>query len=282
MPTFSSYDGTQLAYRIHGHGDPLVCVPGGPMQDSAYLGDLGGLSAHRRLIMLDPRGTGASAVPEDPATYRCDHLVDDVESLRTHLGLDRMDLLAHSAGTNIATLYATRHPDRVRRLVLVTPSLAAPGIHVTAEDRLAVARLRENEPWYPEAYAALNGITSGDPAPDAWDAIAPFSYARWTPETESYHRSHDTHRNDDAAAVFASEGAFTPEETRAALKSHPSPVLVLSGAYDLNSVASLVAQFAALLPAARHVTLSGTGHFPWYDVPADFVTAVAGWLEAGA
>lgn len=199
-----------------------------------------------------------------------------MEALRTHLGLDRMDLLAHSAGANIATLYATRHPARVSRLVLVTPSLAAPGIHVTAGDRLAVARLRANEPWYPEAYAALTGITAGDPAPGAWDAIAPFYYGRWTPEAESYHRSHGTHRNDDAAAVFAAEGAFTPDETRIALKSFLSPVLLLSGAYDLNSVASAVAEFAALFPAARHVTLAGTGHFPWHDVPADFVTTVAG------
>jgi hypothetical protein len=42
------------------------------MRDSAYLGDLGGLSARRELIRLDLRGTGQSATPADPATYRCD------------------------------------------------------------------------------------------------------------------------------------------------------------------------------------------------------------------
>lgn len=86
MPTFSAPDGTQLSYRVTGDGDPVVCIPGGPA-DSRYLGDLGGLSAHRRLIVLDLRGTGRSAVPEDTSTYRCDRLVDDVEALREHLGL---------------------------------------------------------------------------------------------------------------------------------------------------------------------------------------------------
>lgn len=97
MPTFTASDGTEIAYRLRGEGEPLVVLPGGPMQASAYLGDLGGLAAHRQLVLLDLRGTGDSAVPADAATYRCDHLVDDVEMLRAHMGLADMDLLAHSA-----------------------------------------------------------------------------------------------------------------------------------------------------------------------------------------
>jgi proline iminopeptidase len=84
------------------------------MQDSIYLGELGGLSAHRQLIMMGPRGSGQSATPEDAASYRCDRLVDDVEALREHLDLDPLDLLSHSAGTNLAALYVGRHPEQVR------------------------------------------------------------------------------------------------------------------------------------------------------------------------
>lgn len=72
MATFAASDGTTLAYRSIGAGDPLVCLPGGPMRDSAYLGDLGGLGACRTLVVLDLRGTGRSAVPADVSTYRCD------------------------------------------------------------------------------------------------------------------------------------------------------------------------------------------------------------------
>src|SRR6266540_205774 len=43
VPIFSAYDGTDLAYHVFGAGAPLVCLPGGPMQDSVYLGELGGL-----------------------------------------------------------------------------------------------------------------------------------------------------------------------------------------------------------------------------------------------
>jgi pimeloyl-ACP methyl ester carboxylesterase len=70
MPTFDSFDGTTLSATTLGTGDPLVVMPGGPMQASVYLGDLGGLDAHRTLHLLDLRGTGGSAVPADPARFR--------------------------------------------------------------------------------------------------------------------------------------------------------------------------------------------------------------------
>src|SRR6266516_3199062 len=154
MPTFSAHDETDLAYHVFGEGIPVICLPGGPIQDSVYLGELGGLSAHRQLIMVDHRGTGQSAIPEDVASYRCDRLVDDVEALREHLGLDRLDLLAHSGGANLAALYVARHPERVGKLVLITPSTMAVGIAVTGQARIETARLRKDEPWFEAAFGA--------------------------------------------------------------------------------------------------------------------------------
>src|SRR6476469_2544255 len=133
MPSFASYDGTQIGYRIVGDGQPLVCQPGGPGRAAEYLGDLGCLGASRQLVLLDPRGVGVSADPADPATFRVDRLVDDVEALRVHLGLDQMHVLAHSAGAVLATLYAAVYPQHLSSLILVTPGLAAVGVEGTEE-----------------------------------------------------------------------------------------------------------------------------------------------------
>ncbi|MFB7245793.1 alpha/beta hydrolase [Streptomyces populi] len=281
MPSFTAYDGTELAFGTSGDGPPLVCLPGGPMQDSDYLGNLGGLSAHRRLIMADPRGTGGSAVPADPGSYRCDRLVDDVEALREHLGLDRMDLLAHSAGTNLAVLYAQRHPERVGRLALITPSVHAVGVEITGEVRRATALLRKDEPWFPEAFAALEAIVAGKGDAAAFSAIAPFWYGRWDAAARAHRDAEDAHRNQEAAARF-SDGAFDPEVTRAALARLESPVLVLAGEVDLNSPVPATAEVAALFPRAELVVQSGAGHFPWLDDPARFVAATEAFLARSA
>ncbi|MBH5334179.1 alpha/beta hydrolase [Streptomyces pactum] len=278
MPTFTSYDGTRLAYRVSGDGPPLVCLPGGPMQASAYLGDLGGLSAHRRLILLDLRGTGRSAAPADPASWRCDRLVADVEALREHLGLERMDVLAHSAGANLAALHLGRHPDRVGRLVLVTPSVFAAGVAVSGEARLDAARLRAGEPWFAEAFAALEDIVAGRGTAGSWQAIAPFAYGRWDAAARAHRAAEDIQRNGEAAAVFGSEGAFDPDATRAALSRFRAPVLVLAGEADVSAPPPAMAELAGLFPDARLVVQPGAGHFPWLDDAGAFVAATTRFL----
>ncbi|MDT0343793.1 alpha/beta fold hydrolase [Streptomyces litchfieldiae] len=278
MPTFAAHDGTTLAYTVSGDGPPLVCLPGGPMEDTSYLGDLGGLSAHRRLILPDARGTGRSAPAADPASYRCDRLVDDVEALREQLGLDRMDVLAHSAGANVAARYAERHPERVGRLALITPSVMAVGITVPGETRRETALLRRDEPWFPAAFAALEAVVAGRATDESWQAIAPFFYGRWDKAARAHRAAEEGRKNDEAAAVFGAEGAFDPDTTRAALARFASPVLVLAGEFDLNSPPPAMTELAGLFPHARLVVQPGAGHFPWLDDADRFVAAIAAFL----
>ncbi len=278
MPTFAAHDGTTLAYQVSGDGAPLVCLAGGPMQDTAYLGDLGGLSAHRRLVVPEPRGTGRSAVPDDPTSYRCDRLVDDVEALREHLGLDRMDLLAHCAGANLAASYVGRHPERVGRLALITPSVMAVGIAVPGETRRATAELRRDEPWFAAAFAALGEIVAGRATEDSWQAIAPFSYGRWDEAARAHLAAQEGRKNEEAAAVFGAEGAFDPTATRAALARFGSPVFLLAGEVDVAAPPPAVAEYAALFPHSTLTVQPGAGHFPWLDDPARFTTTTAPFL----
>ncbi|MBO0869817.1 MAG: alpha/beta hydrolase [Micromonosporaceae bacterium] len=278
MPTFSAPDGTLLAYHERGDGAPLVCLPGGPMQDCGYLGDLGGLPAYRRLILLDPRGTGGSAVPADPASYRCDRQVDDVEALRVHLGLDRIDLLGHSAGGNLAVRYLERHPDRVGRLVLVTPSPRAVGIEITGAARTAAAQLRRDEAWYPDASAALAALAAGEDSAELWQRVQPFFYGRWDAAARAHSGSIERHRNDEAIPFCVADGAFDPPATRAAIGTAGAPVLLVAGEFDLNTMPWVVAEYAALFRNAEHVVQPGAGHYPWLDDPDRFLAIVAPFL----
>jgi proline iminopeptidase len=277
MPTFSANDGTTLSYHVTGTGAPVVCLPGGPMQASAYLGDLGGLPG--QLTMLDLRGTGESSVPSDIATYRCDRQVDDVEAFRGHLGLDRMTLLSHSGGTNLAMLYATRYPSRIDRLVLLNPSLYAVGIPVTAELRREVVLARGGEPWGPAAIAAFESVASGHGTPEDFAAMSPLWYGRWDAAAQAHQALGDQQLNNDAAGRYGSEGAFDPDATRAALASFEPPVLLLAGEIDVNSPPRAVTELAGLIPNATLVIQPGASHFPWLDDPTWFTKTVSAFLD---
>ncbi|MFJ2229590.1 alpha/beta fold hydrolase [Streptomyces halstedii] len=164
MPTLRAYDGTELAYRVMGEGEPLICLPGGSTRAAACLGDLGGLSRTRQLVLLDLRGTGDSANSADRSTYHCGRSVDDVETLRVHLGLRQVDLLAHSTSGDLAVLYAARHPRRLRSLILVAPGTRAVGLPATGHDVRDAPSPRDPEPGYP--VLLLAGECDSAPSPD--------------------------------------------------------------------------------------------------------------------
>jgi pimeloyl-ACP methyl ester carboxylesterase len=231
MVSFASYDGIQLGYRVVGEGPPLLCLPGGPGRAAECLGDLGGLDTSRQLIQLDPRGVGLSADPADPATFRVDRLVEDVEALRVQLELDRIDMLAHSAGSVLATLYATVYPQRLRRLILVTPGLAAVGVYSTEDQVGAVLKRREAEPWYPDARAALEKILTGDLSVEAFRASRPLLYGHWDEAAQAHASVGIAERHLAAREGYFAGATLDAASTRAALTKLTGPVLLYAGTW---------------------------------------------------
>ncbi|MEW1634050.1 alpha/beta hydrolase [Streptomyces sp. NPDC093801] len=281
MHVFTTYDGTELAHHLQGDGEPLVCLPGGAMRASRYLGDLGGLAAGRRLIRLDLRGTGDSAVPTDESTYRADHQVADVEALRLHLGLERMDLLGHSAAGSLAMMYAGAHPERVGRLVLVTPVPWAVGLDITAGQRLGAARLRAGREPYDTAIGAYGRILADTARDGDWDLTAPLFHGRWDGAARALHAAGAGERNAKASLAFAGEGAFDPPALRAALARFTGEVLVLAGELDGSPPPQVAAELARLFPAGVLDVQPGAAHFPWLDDAPRFAARVERFLATG-
>ena len=224
-------------------------------------------------------GPAPRDAPADPASYRCDRQVADVESVRRHLGLDRLDLLAHSAGANLAYRYLERHPDRVGRLLLVTPSTRGVGVDTPDEARSEIARQRAGEPWYADAAAALARVQSGSEDEADWVAISPFMYGRWEDDVRAYEAWMNERRDDELAMAWGAEGAFDPDPTRAALSVHADPVLVLAGGHDSGNPPKVMAEVAALFPHSELVVQENAGHFPWVDDPGGFVELVEGFVR---
>lgn len=281
MITFPSYDGTRLAYTEVGSGPRLVCLPGGPGRASAYLEDLGGLSQDRTLVLLDSRATGHSEVPADPGTLRADRLATDVDALREHLGQERIDLLGHSAGCIVAQAYAAAHPDRLGRLVLVTPS-----DHLQGGERPDVGEIRRGfagEAWYAdaaEAQAAWEAGAAPAQAQQLQRATRPFLYGRWDARTQEHAASADRQTSKRAELGFgAGLEAADLQRIVAALGRVATPVLVVGAGRDTATGLVAADRVAACFPAATVVVVPGAGHFSWVDEPVAFAAAVRDFLS---
>lgn len=271
MPHFASYDGLPLFHDVLGEGDPLVVLPGGPGMDARYLGDLGGLSASHRLIRLDGRAAGRSAVPADRATVAFTEQARDVEALRRHLGLERFDLLAHSAGSLTAQEYAARHPGRVRRLVLVTP-VGRTAREIDADEVAAIRAGRRGEPWFPQAEAAARALAAGERSLLLRARMVPFHWHRWTPE----------HRREYLPGHVSTlpwlRDAFYSGSGRALHRPAEAPVLVLAGASDGMIGTAPARSVAAWHPDGRLEVMRESGHRPWVEQPELFRKLVTGFL----
>jgi len=118
-------DGNELYWEVCGnpHGKPAVMVHGGPGQGSAPNMRRMFDPQRYRAVLFDQRGCGRSTRhASDPATdmrYNTTaHLVDDMERLREHLGIDTWVVTGGSWGTTLALVYAQRHPQRVTQILL--------------------------------------------------------------------------------------------------------------------------------------------------------------------
>jgi proline iminopeptidase len=226
-------------------------------------------------MLLDSRGTGDSAMPADPATYAMGRMVADVEALRARLGLERMNLLGHSAAGGLALLYAAWYPERIGRLVLVTPSLRPVGIELSDEQWYAQIERRAGECWYSGRLPDLKAWDAGDEGLRL--RVQPFFYHPWNQIAED-HAVRFAERSAQVAERFFT-GLPPIEETRAGLVKVTAPVLVIAGEHDPEPVPAQAAELAALLPRGISIVLPGA-HYPWVTAPGTFAEVVEKFLQA--
>ena len=280
---FTTSDGRKLTYRRMGTGPVLVCHPGGPGFSSSYFADLAGLWELFTLVMLNPRGTGASDRPADPRAYQIDDYVADVDELRVHLGLDQMLLLGHSHGGVVAQAYAAAHPARVRRLVLAS-TLARFGSENEAAMRAGIER-RSGQPWYPDAVAALEEeqeakFTTDQELGALFFREFPLYFARYGEAEAGYA---DTLRADtinaDTLLLFNRE-IFNTFDLHGSLPSIEAPTLVITGDDDFICGPVCAAEISAAIPGAKKVIVGDSGHMLFVEQPQAFHDEVADFLQS--
>jgi cis-3-alkyl-4-acyloxetan-2-one decarboxylase len=114
-------DGLRLHYLDEGEGEPVVMVHGNPTWSFYYRNLVEALAGQYRTIVPDHIGCGLSDKPDDSKyAYTLKSRVDDLEALLDHLEVDRgITLVVHDWGGMIGMTYASRHPERIARLVIL-------------------------------------------------------------------------------------------------------------------------------------------------------------------
>jgi pimeloyl-ACP methyl ester carboxylesterase len=128
--SYADVNGLSLYYEEHGSGEPLVLLHGGLGATELWGPVLPALAAARRVIAVDLQGHGRTADVDRP--FRAETMADDVAALIEHLGLERTDVMGYSLGGTVALRTAIQHPQRVRRLVLVSIAFRRDGNHADA------------------------------------------------------------------------------------------------------------------------------------------------------
>jgi pimeloyl-ACP methyl ester carboxylesterase len=105
--------------------------------------------------------------------------------------------------------------------------------------------------------------------------IRPFLHGRWDAATDARVAREDSLRNEDAAAVYYSDGAVDADTLRCALARLTAPVLLIAGGYDVALPPGPAAEYAALFPDAELAVQPAAGHYPWRDDADRFVKAVS-------
>jgi proline-specific peptidase len=279
---FVTADGRKLSYRRLGNGPVLVCHPGGPGFSSTYFSDLSGLWERFTLVLLNPRGTGASDRPKDKRAYDIDSYVADVEELRQHLGTNQIRLLGHSHGGVVAQAYAATYPDRVSRLVLAS-TLARFGQEQDAAMRAGMEK-RSGQPWAQDAFAALEAEQAGkfETEQELSELVLreyPLYFAHYGEVEAGYV---DTLRteviNADALKLF-NEETMTTFDLRGMLPSIKAPTLVITGDEDFICGPVCADDICAGIPGARKVIVGDSGHMVFVEQPQVFHDEVADFLS---
>ncbi|OGA26477.1 MAG: prolyl aminopeptidase [Betaproteobacteria bacterium RIFCSPLOWO2_02_FULL_65_24] len=262
-------------------GIPAVFLHGGPGAGSA--------PGHRRffnpetyrIVVYDQRGAGRSIPLGELRDNTTPHLVEDLETLRRHLKIDRWLVFGGSWGSTLALAYAETHPERCLGLVLR-------GIFLCRKSEID---------WF------LHGIRTLYPEP--WDRFASFLdphergdllrsyFRRLTDPDPAVHmpaaRSWSVYEGScstllpspDTVAYFAGDvvalglarieahyfinDIFLPENAllENARKLGPIPGIIVQGRYDVVCPAVTAHELAAAWPQARYRIIGDAGHSVW-------------------
>lgn len=115
---YAPVNGLKMYYEIHGEGEPVVMLHGAFMTITGWADWVKELSRTRKVIAVEMQGHGRTADIKRDMSF--ENLADDVAALLDHLKIPSADVIGYSMGGGVAMQTAIRHPERVRKVVVIS------------------------------------------------------------------------------------------------------------------------------------------------------------------
>jgi pimeloyl-ACP methyl ester carboxylesterase len=259
-------NGISLHYEIEGDGPPLLLISGLGANRLSWVPAIPLLRGSFRCITFDNRGAGQSDVP--PGPYTIDQMGDDAAALVESLGVGPVLAVGWSLGGSVLQSVLIRHPEVVRRAVLLNTLPSYTDIqHGWLDALLALRRAGVDQ--------LAQGIL-GMP----W-AITPRLLADHTKAFANAQLMQQNPYPTTLAGYEAQAQAIRVYDSRPGLPSVKTPTLVLVGAEDILTPVHQSTEIAELIPGAHLVVLPRGGHAMLIEYLEDTVGAIKGFLSQG-
>ncbi len=283
-------EGGSVYVRVNGDIEnsgttPVFFISGGPGDNHSGFAGLLGLADERGVILYDQLGSGKSDRPDNPAHWRVERYIEELESVRYAVGAEKLHLVGHSWGAAIALEYAVRYPERVASIVLGGTFIST--IHWITDANLLLSEMKA------EDLELVSACESAAPPPASeCDTVFNKVYSEYYIRPE---RSEAGKRYVErygglgfngliynrmwGPSEFASTGLLQNyDATLKLLQLEGTRTLFLIGQYDSARI-DTVQEFVALTPGAELAVIPGGAHSFIKDRPLETEAILRGWLR---
>ena len=279
---YMDVEGGKVWYKIVGDGDdiPIILLHGGPGFPSYYLNPLSALGSDRPVVFYDQLGCGRSDQNIDTSLMTIDHFVEQLEKLRTELGIEEFYLYGQSWGSMLGIDYYRKYPESVKAIIFASPALSVSrwindvrNLIKTLPDSIQVA-IQENEDkgtYDDQAYQHAIGVFYQNflARKLPWDANLDSTFTGVNLELYNYMWG---------PSEFKSTGTLQNFERENRLREINVPTLYICGEYD-EARPETIKYFQSLTPGSKFVMIRDAAHITMHDNPIQDIAAIRRFLK---